>query len=219
MPDYKLLSVSAAEVIKVVKIKIEGKYSQKLGNYISKTSYLIIIPTFCTSRAYFNWVNAVLKTSNGLTVLFELSPMWFPRGKTPRRWAATFAAAAAASLQSCLTRATPEMAPTRFPRPWDSPGKNTGVGCHFLLQATFARFSQTWGRWSHRETSPDISTRGHSISTVEEGRTTTTGLHSAKRHWPHHYWFLRTKYNAIHVKSCLIFLRKRQILKPKLKKT
>ena len=23
---------------------------------------------------------------------------------------------------------------TRLPRPWDSPGKNTGVGCHFLLQ-------------------------------------------------------------------------------------
>ena len=24
--------------------------------------------------------------------------------------------------------------PTRFPGPWDSPGKNTGVGCRFLLQ-------------------------------------------------------------------------------------
>ena len=24
--------------------------------------------------------------------------------------------------------------PTRLPRPWDSPGKNTGVGCHFLLR-------------------------------------------------------------------------------------
>ena len=24
--------------------------------------------------------------------------------------------------------------PIRLPRPWDSPGKNTGVGCHFLLQ-------------------------------------------------------------------------------------
>ena len=24
--------------------------------------------------------------------------------------------------------------PTRLPRPRDSPGKNTGVGCHFLLQ-------------------------------------------------------------------------------------
>ena len=24
--------------------------------------------------------------------------------------------------------------PNKLPRPWDSPGKNTGVGCHFLLQ-------------------------------------------------------------------------------------
>ena len=24
--------------------------------------------------------------------------------------------------------------PTRLPRPWGSPGKNTGVGCHFLFQ-------------------------------------------------------------------------------------
>ena len=24
--------------------------------------------------------------------------------------------------------------PARLPHPWDSPGKNTGVGCHFLLQ-------------------------------------------------------------------------------------
>ena len=24
--------------------------------------------------------------------------------------------------------------PTRLPRSWDSPGKNSGVGCHFLLQ-------------------------------------------------------------------------------------
>ena len=23
--------------------------------------------------------------------------------------------------------------PARLPRPWDSPGKNTGVGCHFIL--------------------------------------------------------------------------------------
>ena len=24
---------------------------------------------------------------------------------------------------------------SRLPRPWDSPGKNTGVGCHFFLQS------------------------------------------------------------------------------------
>ena len=30
--------------------------------------------------------------------------------------------------------ATPETQPTRLPRPRDSPGNNTGVSCHFLLQ-------------------------------------------------------------------------------------
>ena len=44
-------------------------------------------------------------------------------------------AAAAKSLQSCLTLCNPHRRqPTRLPHPWDSPGKNTGVGCHFLLQ-------------------------------------------------------------------------------------
>ena len=38
-------------------------------------------------------------------------------------------------LFSCVQLcATPEMQPTRLPCPWDSPGKNAGVGCHFLLQ-------------------------------------------------------------------------------------
>ena len=40
----------------------------------------------------------------------------------------------AKSLQSCLTVRPHRRQPTRLPRPWDSPGKNTGVGCHFLLQ-------------------------------------------------------------------------------------
>ena len=34
-------------------------------------------------------------------------------------------------VQLCVT---PETAAHQAPRPWDSPGKNTGVGCHFLLQ-------------------------------------------------------------------------------------
>ena len=44
------------------------------------------------------------------------------------------AAAAAKSLQSCPTLWLHRWQPTRLPHPWDSPGKNTGVGCHFLLQ-------------------------------------------------------------------------------------
>ena len=45
-----------------------------------------------------------------------------------------FAAAAAKLLQSCPTLRPHRRQPTRLCRPWDSPGKNTGMGCHFLLQ-------------------------------------------------------------------------------------
>ena len=44
------------------------------------------------------------------------------------------AAAAAKSLQSSNSVRPHRRQPTRLPCPWDSPGKNTGVGCHFLLQ-------------------------------------------------------------------------------------
>ena len=45
------------------------------------------------------------------------------------------AAAAAKLLQSCLTLCDPiDNSPTRLRCPWDSPGKNAGVGCHFPLQ-------------------------------------------------------------------------------------
>ena len=47
---------------------------------------------------------------------------------------AAAATAAAKSLQSCPTLYNPIDGSPRGSRPWDSPGKNTGVGCHFLLQ-------------------------------------------------------------------------------------
>ena len=38
----------------------------------------------------------------------------------------------------CLTLLGPQgLQPTRLLCPWDFPGKNTGVGCHFLLQGIF----------------------------------------------------------------------------------
>ena len=43
-------------------------------------------------------------------------------------------AAAAKSLQSCLTLCDPMDGSPPGSHPWDSPGKNTGVGCHFFLQ-------------------------------------------------------------------------------------
>ena len=43
-------------------------------------------------------------------------------------------AAAAKSLQSCPTLCDPIDGSPPGSHPWDSPSKNTGVGCHFLLQ-------------------------------------------------------------------------------------
>ena len=41
-------------------------------------------------------------------------------------------------LQSCPTLCDPmDCSPSRLLYPWDSPGKNTGVDCHFLLQGIF----------------------------------------------------------------------------------
>ena len=54
-----------------------------------------------------------------------------PEEKTPIQYTA------AKSLQSCptLIDVRPHrQQPTRLRDPWDSPGKNTGVGCHFFLQ-------------------------------------------------------------------------------------
>ena len=46
-------------------------------------------------------------------------------------------------LLSCISHVrlcvTYRRQPTTLPRPWDSPGKNTGVGCHFLLQCMQVR--------------------------------------------------------------------------------
>ena len=42
-----------------------------------------------------------------------------------------------AVAQSCLTLPCHGLYPARFQCLWDSPGKNTVVGCHFLLQGIF----------------------------------------------------------------------------------
>ena len=56
-------------------------------------------------------------------------------GKRESRTFLHIAAAAAKLLRLCLTLGNPiDGSPPGSPHPWDSPGKNTGVGCHFLLQ-------------------------------------------------------------------------------------
>ena len=50
--------------------------------------------------------------------------------------------------KSCSTLLQPHgLQPTRLLCPWDFPGKNTGVGCHFLFQGIFLTCVSCIGRW------------------------------------------------------------------------
>ena len=88
---------------------------------------------------------SILRRSAFFTV--QLSHPYMTTGKTIALTRRTFvgkvmsllfnmlsAAAAAASLQLCPTLQPHRQQPPRLLCPWDSPGKNTGMGCHFLLQ-------------------------------------------------------------------------------------
>ena len=61
--------------------------------------------------------------------------------------------------------------PTRLLHPWDSPGKNTGVGCHFLLQCMKVKseneFTQSCPTPSHPM---DCSLPGSSVHEICQAR-------------------------------------------------
>ena len=50
--------------------------------------------------------------------------------------------------------------PTRLFHPWDFPGKNTGVGCHFLLQEIFLTQGLNSGLPHYRQTLCHLSHQG-----------------------------------------------------------
>ena len=81
------------------------------------------------------------------------------------------AAATAKSLQLCLTLCDPRQQPTRLPRPWDSPGKNTGVGCRFLLQCVKVKSESEVAQSCLTPSDPmDCSLPGSSIHGIFQAR-------------------------------------------------
>ena len=61
--------------------------------------------------------------------------------------------------------------PTRLPRPWDSPGKNTGVGCHFLLQCMKVKNGSEVAQLCPTPSNPmDCSLPGSSVHGICQAR-------------------------------------------------
>ena len=87
------------------------------------------------------------------------------------------AAAAAKSLQSFPTLCDPHRRqPTRLPRPWDSPSKNTGVGCHFLLQCMKVKSQSEVAQSCPTPSDPmDCSLSGSSIHGIFQARVLEWG--------------------------------------------
>ena len=88
--------------------------------------------------------------------------------------------------------------PTRLPRPWDPPGKNTGVGCHFLLQCMKVKSEREVAQSCPTLSDPmDCSLLGSSIHGIFQARVLEWGaiafsdiwiLLSHKKEWNNAIW-------------------------------
>ena len=93
-----------------------------------------------------------------------------PPGK-PSFHTAAAAAAAAKSLQSCPTLRPHRRQPTRLPCSSDSLGKNTGVGCHFLLQCMKVKSESEVAQSRQTLSDPmDCSLPGSSVHGIFQAR-------------------------------------------------
>ena len=81
------------------------------------------------------------------------------------------AAAAAKSPQPSPTLRPHRWQPIRLPLPWDPPGKNTGVGCHFLLQCIKVKSESEVAQSCLTLSNPmDCSLPGSSIHEIFQAR-------------------------------------------------
>ena len=110
------------------------------------------------------------------------------RGRTSHLKTAA-AAAAAKSLQSCLDSVQPQrQQPTRLPHPWDSPGKNTGVGCHFLLQCMKVKSESEVAQSCPTPSNPmDCSPPGSSVHGIFQARVLQWGAIAFSSREDRHY--------------------------------
>src|SRR5574341_845520 len=74
--------------------------------------------------------------------------------------------------------------PTRLPHPWDSPGKNTGVGCHFLLQCMKVKSESEVAQLCLTLQNPmDCSPLGSSVHGIFQARVMEWGATAFSVKW------------------------------------
>ena len=75
--------------------------------------------------------------------------------------------------------------PTRLPRPWDSPSKNTGVGCYFLLQCMKVKSESEVAQSCPTPSDPiDYSLPGSSVHGIFQARVLEWGAIAFSELWP-----------------------------------
>ena len=88
---------------------------------------------------------------------------------------------------------------TRLPRPWDSPGKNTGVGCHFLLQCMKVKSESEVAQSCPTLRNPmDCSLPGPSVHGIFQARVPSLSMVFCKYVVCNRFYMKKNKQSASH---------------------
>ena len=138
-------------------------------------------------RFYLRWFSPANNSSLGLLITFSfkihllllsfiiLQYLWL--FWIMKKWNEWYTDKVKVKLLSCVRLcATPRRQPPRLPHPWDSPGKNTGVGCHFLLQCEKVKSESEVAQSCPTPSDPmDCSPPGSSIHGIFQARVLEWG--------------------------------------------
>ena len=114
---------SSHQLVKVLKFQLQHQSFQWI--FRTNSLWVELVGSPCSPRdSQESSPTPQFKNINSLVLSFLYSPIL----------TSIHAAAAAKSHQSCPTLNDPRDGSPPGSCPWDSPGKNTGVGCHFRLQ-------------------------------------------------------------------------------------
>ena len=104
--------------------------------------------------------------------------------------------------------------PTRLHRPWDSPGKNTGVGCHFLLQCMKVKNKSQVAQSCPTLCDPmDCSLPGSSVHGIFQARVLEWGaIAFSTKVWVYFvFWYLVLVLMVIITEKDASYLRKKWV--------